>query len=162
MVEKYGPKFDIRLLNQTCMQKARLIYIVEDNAMFLLMLKTELERLFRGEQFIIKTFANGDECVNSMITNPDLVIVDHQLDSVKTDAMTGLETIDKIRSVSPHTDFIIVTNNEQTDLFLKSKQYDIYDYLTKSSHVIYKLDLSIRRWTNLIQKRNENQNNWIN
>ena len=63
--------------------------------------------------------------------------------------MNGIEVIEMIRRYCPATDFIMITMDEDTELFLRSKNHGIYDYLTKSTHVPYKLSLSITHWLKL-------------
>ena len=125
------------------------IFIIDDNKMFALLLKTELENSFSERNFVISTFESGEACENMLHLEPDLVLVDYHLDSTGKDAMNGIEVIDMIRKHCPETDFIMITMDEHTELFLRSKNHDIYDYLIKSPHIAYKLNLSVSHWLNL-------------
>ncbi len=114
--------------------------------MFALLLKTEIENSFPEHAFRIYLFENGEDCEGMLYLKPELCLVDYHLDSQNENAMTGLELIDKIRKRSPETDYILITNNEETELFLRSKERKIYDYLTKSENITFKLNLSISHW----------------
>lgn len=124
------------------------IYIVEDNKVFALVLKSELETSFPKEKFNIVLFETGEECREKMNVSPDLVLVDYHLNSENEAAMDGLAVIDMIRAKSPKTDFIMITGDRRTELFLRSMDHHVYDYLPKGSNVKFNLNLSISRWLN--------------
>lgn len=122
------------------------IFIIDDNRLFALTLRAEVEKSLKGREFEIFLFENGEACRSKLFLNPQLVLVDYHLDSMKENAMNGLEVIEMIRNESPDSDFIMITMDEQTELFLRSKEYQIYDYITKSSHLPFKLSLAIQHW----------------
>ena len=125
------------------------IFIIEDNKIFALLLKSELENSFPEGAFVISIFESGEDCEGMIYLKPDLAIVDYHLDSENKNGMTGLDLIDMIRKRSPDTDFIMVTMDEKTELFLRSKERGIHDYLTKSTNLPFKLSLSITHWLKL-------------
>lgn len=122
------------------------IFIIEDNKVFALVLKAELESCLPNESFKITLFETGEECRENMSGLPDLVLVDYHLNSENEDAMDGIAVIDMIRAKSPNTDFIMVTADRRTELFLRSMEHNIYDYLPKGTNVRFNLNLSINRW----------------
>jgi|ERR1700752_100131 len=128
------------------MDVAKKIFIIEDSKMFALRLKSELENSFPDEKFEVFIFENGETCEGHLHLNPDLAIVDYHLDSKNQNAMNGLDLIDVMRKSCPETDFIMVTMDEQTELFLRSKEHDIYDYLIKNSNLSFTLNLSVSHW----------------
>jgi len=133
------------------MEENRLIkiFIVDDNKAFALLLKGSLESSFPDQKFDISIFESGEASVNALDIKPDLAIVDYHLNSEDPNAMNGIDVIDSIREKCPKTDFIMITMDQRTELFLRSKEHDIYDYLTKSSNISFKLTLSVSQWLKL-------------
>lgn len=136
-------------------QKAIKIFIIDDNKAFALLLKGTLETSFPEEKLEISIFENGEKCLRMLDAKPDLAIVDYHLNTVKQEAMNGIELIDSMRTKSHETDFIMITMDHRTELFLRSKEHGIYDYLTKSSNVPFKLTLSLSQWLKLKNKLNQ-------
>lgn len=136
------------------MPKPLKIFIIDDNRMFALTLKGELEKHLEGIESDIRLFEDGENC-NADKETPDLVLIDYHLDGKNDQAMNGLEVIDKIREQSPETDFIMITMDEKTEVFLRSREHDIYDYITKSSSLPFKLSLTLQHWLKMRKmKRN--------
>lgn len=134
------------------MLKTLKIFIIDDNRLFALTLKGELLKHLEGIASDIRLFEDGENC-NSEEEAPDLVLVDYHLDGKNDQAMNGLEVIDKIRAQSPGTDFIMITTDEKTELFLRSREHDIYDYITKSSSLPFKLSLTMQHWLKMKRKK---------
>jgi CheY-like chemotaxis protein len=131
------------------MNKNLNIFVIEDNEFLSMLLKAELEKLYTEKGFTISKFESGEACKNMLHVMPQLVIVDYHLDSKNENAMNGIEVMEMIKQSSPNTDFIMITNNQQTELFLRAKKYGVHDYITKDTHLTYKLNLSIDLWLKL-------------
>lgn len=122
------------------------IFIIEDNVMYAAMLKKVIEEAFQNEKFEIEVFNSGEDCAKALDRIPDLVIVDYHLSPHDKEKMNGIQIMNVIKKKNPSADFIMITMDESTQLFLNSKETCIYDYLTKGRHVPYNLTLSITRW----------------
>ena len=131
------------------MDKKLNIFVVEDSEVLGMLLKSELENLYKKEGFVVYKFESGEACANMLHINPTLAIIDYHLDSKNKNAMHGIEVMEMIRKRYPNTDFIIITNDQQTEIFLRAKKYGIYDYIVKGAHLEYKLSLSINLWLKL-------------
>jgi len=131
------------------MDKSLNIFVIEDSEVLGMLLKAELEKLYKEEGFIISNFESGEACKDMLHLNPVLFIVDYHLDSKNENAMNGIEVMEMAREHDSSTDFIMITNDQQTELFLRAKKYGIHDYIVKSSHLAYKLSLSINLWLKL-------------
>ena len=122
------------------------IFVIEDSDVLSFLLKAELENLYKQKGFTISKFESGEACQSMLHLNPELVIVDYHLDSKNKNAMNGIEVMEMVRELSPDTDFIMITNDQQTEVFLRAKKYGIHDYIIKGPHLTYKLSLSIDLW----------------
>lgn len=125
------------------------VFIIDDNKAFALLLKGTLENSFPDENFEISIFESGEACLSALDIKPDLAIVDYHLNSENPEAINGIELIDKIRIKCPETEYIMITMDQRTELFLRSKEHDIFDYLTKSTNLPFKLNLSVTQWLKL-------------
>ena len=63
------------------------IFLVDDDALFLKSL--ELEFLDNAD-FIVETYSTGELCIANLSHNPDVIILDYQLDGIVENAMNGL------------------------------------------------------------------------
>ena len=87
--------------------KNSLIFVVEDNIMFLRLIKFQLQ----NKGYInIKSFTSGTECINNIKQNPDIVILDYSLGD-----MTGLDVLKKINNNEVIQDKDLYTMLEKID-----------------------------------------------
>ena len=84
------------------------IFLVDDNALYL----KDLEITFASKPYYnIVTFATGELCLAQMALKPDIIILDYYLNSVKKDALNGLEILKKIRAVNSNVPVPIDISN---------------------------------------------------
>jgi two-component system OmpR family response regulator len=127
------------------------IVIVEDNKPFAHLLETELSKLLENENHTIHVFENGELCEQFLHINPDLVFVNYHLNSNNDSVMKGLDVIKMIKQNHKETDFVMITNDEQNELFLKILQIGAFDYLIKNTGVICRLGLTVQKWLSIIK-----------
>ncbi len=71
-------------------EQNKMIFMVDDDKVILNL----LEYVFQSKNgYIIKTFSSGEECLQNMNLNPDLVVLDYILNEKDKNAMDGLETL---------------------------------------------------------------------
>ncbi len=101
----------------------RLVFIVEDNAMYSLMLEYKL-----SNDSIIKCmcFKSGEECLQNLELDPMLIILDYWLPG-----MNGKETFEKIKKMAPDIPVVILSRNKDRDLEKKLLRLGVHDYLNK-------------------------------
>lgn len=85
------------------------IFIVDDNKVYLNLMKHSLAR----ENFNVMTFTSGEECLNYLELNPDLIILDYHLNSVNPYAMNGDEVSKIIQKELPKTEMVIVSADKK-------------------------------------------------
>jgi serine phosphatase RsbU (regulator of sigma subunit) len=120
------------------------IFIVDDNKLFVLALKAAIETAFKNTIVNISSFNTGEACIGRfMKVIPELVILDYSLNSKKTDAMDGLEVLNKIKKMNFSTSVIMLTSNEQIDVALKSFHHGAADYVVKTASQFKKINHAI-------------------
>lgn len=106
------------------------IYIVDDNNLFVTTLKVAIENMFDNLPINVSTFETGEKCIEELTKNqPDLVILDYQLNSLSPNAQDGLQVLDIIKRNNSTTKVIMLTSNDHIDIALKSFHYGASDYI---------------------------------
>jgi len=118
------------------------LFLVDDDAVFLKSLEIE----FRGHaDFNIKTFATGELCLENLVQNPDLVILDYYLDGIDKNAMNGLETLDKIKAFNQDIPVVMLSSQDSIDVAISCMHHRAFDYVVKSETAFIRLQKIITR-----------------
>ncbi|MDO8367082.1 MAG: response regulator [Saprospiraceae bacterium] len=131
------------------------IFLVDDDAVFLKFL--ELEFLHHPE-FIIETYATGELCMASILHNPDVIVLDYNLDGMNKNAMNGIETLHKIKQYNPNIQVIVLSQQEAIDVAINAIQYKAIDYVVKGENAFSRIKKIITTILNF--KNIEKSQNW--
>lgn len=127
------------------------IYLVDDDALFLKSL--QLEFMEHGD-FIIETYPTGELCVQGLANNsngtnaayhevaaqkPDIIILDYHLDGIDKNAMNGIATLDKIKSLDADIPVIMLSSQDKIDVAINSMHHKATDYVVKSETAFMRL-----------------------
>ncbi len=123
------------------------LFLVDDDAVFLKSL--EIEFLHNGD-FKIETFATGELCMESLDQNPDLIILDYQLDGISVNAMNGIETLDKIKEYNADIPVIMLSSQDKIDVAISCMHHRASDYVVKSETAFVRLQKII---TSIFQQK---------
>jgi DNA-binding NtrC family response regulator len=116
------------------------IFLVDDDALYLKAL--EIEFLENGD-FEIEAFATGELCLAHLSHNPDVIILDYQLDGVERDAMNGIQTLDQIKEFNPDIPVIMLSAQDKIDVAINCMHHKAYDYVVKSETAFLRLQKAI-------------------
>ena len=120
--------------------KAIKLFIVDDDTVFLKALEIE----FRSNtDYIIETYVSGELCLENLTHQPDIIILDYNLDGVNPSAMNGIETLDKIKQTNPQIPVIILSSQDKIEVAVKCMQHKAFDYVTKSETAFLRLKKAI-------------------
>ena len=106
------------------------LFLVDDDVDFLKLLKIQL---LQQHDIVIETFATGELCIEHLSSNPDIIIVDYNLNSIEKDAMNGIETLDKIKSVNSDIPVIMLSAQDEIDIAITCMSHKAFDYVIKNS-----------------------------
>ncbi len=106
----------------------RYIFLVDDEPIQNEMLKDYLNERFLYE---IKTFDNGEEMLQNMHLNPEIVVLDYHLSSNKRDAMNGVEVLKIVKDRHPDVQVVMLSGQDKIDVAIDSMKYGAYDYVVK-------------------------------
>lgn len=97
----------------------KLIFIVEDNAMYAKSLEIFLKSRFEGIE--IKTFPVGELCIDNLHLEPDFVIMDYMLNGQYFDAEDGLSILKQIRLKNAKIKIIVLSAQQDVKVALAVK-----------------------------------------
>jgi len=106
----------------------RYIFLVDDEPIQNEMLKDYLNERFVYE---IKTFDNGEEMLQNMHLNPEIVVLDFHLNAHNTNAKNGIEILKTVKDNYPQVQVIMISGQDKIDVAVDSMKYGAYDYVVK-------------------------------
>ena len=121
------------------MNSQRLIFIVDDDP-FINML---VVKRFTNEGFRIEAFSYGEDCVDALNKNPDLIILDYYFVNNDHKVMNGMEVFDKIKELKPETPVIMLSGQDKGEIVLELARKGIDDYIIKDNNLIDNLNVAI-------------------
>lgn len=112
------------------------VFLVDDDAVFLKLLEIEF---LEHDAFSVQTFSTGEQCLNSLSDNPDVIILDYHLDGIVNNAMNGMATLDKIRASNPSIPVVILSSQDKVDVAIDCMHHHAFDYVVKSETAFLRL-----------------------
>lgn len=111
----------------------QLIYVVEDNEGYNKLLTEYLKKQGYAN---VKAFFSGEECVKSIEKGdvPEVIIQDYFLEN-----MNGLDVLKKVKKVTPESEFVFLTSNENMEVAVNTIKYGAYDYIIKDKITLDKV-----------------------
>jgi DNA-binding NtrC family response regulator len=121
-------------------EKKILIFLVDDDALYLKSLETEF---IQNTEFAIMTFSTGEQCLENLTHDPDVIILDYRLDSIDMNAINGLQTLDRIKVTHPEIPVIILSSQDKIEVAVNCMKHQAYDYFVKSETAFIRLQKAI-------------------
>jgi two-component system OmpR family response regulator len=123
------------------------LFLVDDDAVFLKALQIEF---LQHADFVVETFATGELCMEKLSDGPDVIILDYYLDDIDTNAMNGIETLDKIKAVNNEIPVIMLSAQDKIEVAVDCMHHHAFDYVVKSETAFLRLQKII---TNIFHYR---------
>lgn len=112
------------------------LFLVDDDAMFLKLLEIEF---VEHADFVIETYPTGEKCMENLSHNPDVIILDYQLDGISKNAMNGIETLDKIKALNPDIPVVMLSSQDKIEVAIDCMHHRAFDYVVKSETAFIRL-----------------------
>ena len=128
-----------------------LVFIVEDNELYSLMLDYTLSNDSTAQCICFKT---GEECIEQLKLDPILIILDYWLPG-----MNGRETFEEIKKIKPQVPVVLLTRNQDKKLKKDLLKNGLYDYLYKEEDSSKQIRNIISSVTDKILTRERRQTN---
>ena len=112
------------------------LFLVDDDAFYLKSL--EIDFLQRAD-FCIETFTTGEQCLENLSHNPDIIVLDYYLDSIDKTAINGIQTLDKIKAVNSNIPVVMLSSQDKIDVAIECMHHKAFDYVVKSETAFMRL-----------------------
>ena len=101
---------------------AKILIIDDDNE-----IRYSLNRVLSSRSYDVIEAANGQEGIEQAeSTNPDVIFLDNRMEG-----MSGIETLQHLRSVVPETMVVLMTAYGTTQTAIEAMKYGAFDYIIK-------------------------------
>ncbi|MDX9941930.1 MAG: response regulator [Bacteroidales bacterium] len=126
------------------------IFVVEDDLMY----SRTILHLLESRNFLnVRLFSHGEECLEHLHLDPDVILLDYWLGDGKKN---GMEVMEVIRRKSPKTKVIFLTAMDNLKIAQQTMAMGAYDYVVKSESALERVKNLLRRivFENQIQEEN--------
>jgi len=114
---------------------SKLIFVVDDDPFILNLVSRRLV----DEGYELKSFSYGEDCLNSIELNPDLIVLDYIFHHEKQEVMGGKEIFSLIRKLNKTIPVIILSGQDDGDVVLELARLGIEDYVIKDESLLENL-----------------------
>jgi two-component system OmpR family response regulator len=121
------------------MSSKKLIFIVDDDPFIN---KLVVKRL-SSEDIKVEAFESGEDCLDEIHKNPDLIILDYLFIKDDREIMNGMQIFDKIKELKPNTPVIMLSGQDKGEIVLELARKGIKDYIIKDNNLINNLNASV-------------------
>jgi CheY-like chemotaxis protein len=112
---------------------SKLIFFVDDDKMILHL----LEYTFSGrDEYVVKSFRRGEDCIAALDQHPDLIILDHSYIGNNSQFATGFEVLNEIRKHDQQVDVFVLTANDDDALKNEYISLGVERFITKNEFFI--------------------------
>jgi DNA-binding NtrC family response regulator len=118
------------------LRNKKLIFMADDDQAFLKAVEIDFED---DDVFSVQTFPNGEQLIESLSVDPDIVILDYHLNGVDKSAMNGRKTMVAIKAENPLIPVIILSSQENVGTAISCVQNGAFDYIVKSEMAFFRL-----------------------
>lgn len=112
------------------------LFLVDDDAVFLKALQLQF---LQHADFEIETFATGELCMENLSHNPDVIILDYQLDGIDKTAINGIQTLDRIKAFNPDIPVVMLSSQDKIEVAISCMHHRAFDYVVKSETAFMRL-----------------------
>lgn len=132
----------------------RYLFLVDDEP-----IQNEMLKDYLNERFLydVKIFDNGEEALQHMSLNPEIVVLDYHLSAHKPDAKNGVEILRQIKDGYPATQVIVLSGQDKIDVAVDTMKYGAYDYVVKGESAFSRIENVINNASELHKMRTINK-----
>lgn len=117
------------------------VFIVDDDTKTLTMMKHYLEK--NSEYKLdIHSFATGEDCLNKLGLEPDVVVLDYYFNAIDQKAKNGMDILRQVKSRSPQTDIVMLSGQDNMEVALDTIREGAYDYIIKNDSAVMRTQIT--------------------
>jgi two-component system OmpR family response regulator len=115
------------------------ISVIEDELQMAEMLKDFIKHKYPIAE--INMYSSGEEALEKVYEAQDLFIVDYHLDTDNSNAMNGVQFLNKIKERYPNARVIFLSGQEKAEVAANTMKYGAYDYIVKNDNAFGRLEI---------------------
>jgi YesN/AraC family two-component response regulator len=119
----------IKVLNDTSSKNKIKLFLVDDDPVFLKLLEIQFSE---HKGFTIETYTTGELCIENLHHNPDIIICDYEMNTIHKKAMTGIETLDKIKLLNAAIPVVMLSSQDKIAVAVDCLHHKAADYIIKN------------------------------
>jgi len=117
--------------------KQKHIFIVDDDQFMATMLS---DHLLENPMYKVTVFNTGEECIKNLALDPDVIILDFQLNSIIPDAANGMEILQHIKKLDREVHVIMLSSQDDYGKALESIVNGAIEYVVKDTEAFKRID----------------------
>ena len=117
--------------------KHRNIFVVDDDEMMASMLADHLQK---NPFHKVTVFHTGEECVANLRMDPDVIILDYQLNNIVPDAADGLQILQQIKKIDRNVHVIMLSSQDEYGKALQTIVKGALEYVVKNDEAFKRID----------------------
>lgn len=117
------------------------IFIVDDNEMFNSMLK---DYLSQNPALKITSFGTGEDCLKNLYQNPDVIVLDYNLNDIYKEAANGLEILEEIKKHNNPVHVIMLSSQKRYGIAAQTISRGAEQYVIKDDDAFEHIDNILR------------------
>ena len=117
--------------------KQKNIFIVDDDEMMAAMLS---DHLLINPLNKVTVFNTGEDCIRNLHLNPDVIILDYQLNSVFVGAADGLQILQQIKKMDKDVHVIMLSSQDDYGKALQTIVKGALEYVVKNDEAFKRID----------------------
>lgn len=91
----------------------------------------------------VTSYKTGEEALQGIVSEPDLIVLDYNLDSVDKLAMNGLQVLSKLKERYQHAPVIFLSGQDRIEIAANTMKYGAWDYILKNDSAFHRLEINI-------------------
>ena len=107
------------------------VFIVDDDEMMTMALEDHLTRNTLHE---IHVFTTGEECIRNLRLQPDIIILDYNLNSIQKEAANGMKIMEAIKKLNRDIPVILFSSQDAYSVALQSISKGATQYVIKDEN----------------------------
>jgi two-component system OmpR family response regulator len=123
------------------------VVIIDDDPAMCEMVRDTVEKNIPGAS--VTVFNTGEDALAGITDEPDIAVLDYQLDTIKPDAMNGIQVLSKLKARFTDLPVIFLTGQDRIEVASNTIKYGAYDYIVKNETAFHKLELAFTQLKNL-------------
>jgi DNA-binding NarL/FixJ family response regulator len=112
------------------------VFLVDDDNMSRTMLN---DYITANTHHKTTQFATGEDCLEHLATNPDVVVLDFELNTIVRDAKNGLQILEIIKKHYPNIHVIMLSSQERYGLAMQTLAKGAEQYVIKGEEAFEKV-----------------------